>query len=109
MPLHADKDGLCRALDRFDRAVIGPRDCREVTCQALDGLVMVGWYVSLLPAEHLVEQAVRRDSDKMPRHRARCRAVLLMADDIGEVLDERAAVSDIQQLHSPADGEHRQT
>ena len=70
---------------------------------------MVRRHVSFVPAEDLVEQAIGGDSDTMLGHRPRSRAVLLVADDVGEVLDERAAVSDVQQLGSSADCEHRKS
>ena len=36
------------------------------------------------------------------------RVVLVVADDVGQVLDERASVGDVEQLHAAADGQHRQ-
>ena len=38
----------------------------------------------------------------------RRRVVLVVADHFGQVLDERAAVGDVEQLHAAADRQHRQ-
>ena len=39
---------------------------------------------------------------------ARCRVVPVVADDVGQVLVQRAAERDVEQLRAPADPQHRQ-
>jgi len=87
-PTRKDLAGL---LDRLDRAVIGPRDCRKVTGETLDGLVMMGGHVSFVQPSTLWSKLPSATRTRCLGHRARRRAVLLMADDVREVLDERAA------------------
>ena len=108
VPLHADEKRPGRVLDRLDRAVVGPGHGREAGAEAVDPLVMVGRHGPLVPADELVERGWLFDADPVRGEGAGRRIVILVADDVGQVLDERAAAEHVENLHAPADGEHRQ-
>jgi len=96
-PAALDDLGLIPALEALARRA-----------QAIDGLVMMRGHVSLLPTEGVVEEAVPGDAHNVLGERTRSRIVVLVPYHLGEVLDEGASASDIEQLHAPADRKHGQ-
>ena len=57
--------------------------------------------------EELAQPRVRLDVDVMVAEDARCVLVLLVAHDLGQVLDEIAAAGDVEDLAATADSEYR--
>ena len=69
---------------------------------------MVGRYGPLVPADEFVEEACLFDADPVAGEGAGRRIVILVTDHVWQVLDERASSEHVENLHAPADGEHRQ-
>jgi hypothetical protein len=85
-------------LDAFDRAVIRASRHGETVAQFRDGLVVQRVHRDAVGAEQLVQAAALSEGDGL--HRAAARFEPEMALD---VLVQRPAEGDVDQLHAPAD------
>src|SRR5438105_8249801 len=114
MPLHAEAEAAARVFDRFDDTV--RRACRgdEPFAEIFDGLMMAAVHVARIRIlEPFTKGAVEEAAGVQP-HLVRDREARLLdpmldvrADFLGDVLDERAAARDVQDLDAAADREDR--
>ena len=111
VPLHAEHPARVRHLDRLDEVVEhAPAARHEPVAEPVDGLVVVR-----LGAVH--ELAARPRGERSLGEpdvvvgvveRAEPAPVVAVADVVGQVLDQRPAERDVEQLHAAADAEQRQ-
>jgi hypothetical protein len=106
VPLHADHPGHLSVLDGFHGLVVGPRRGDQRLAHPAERLMVIRRDAGPL-AQHLDEPAALGDRDVVPGEAADHRAMPLMADDVGQVLDEVAAESDVEHLHAAADRKNR--
>src|SRR5271154_3126647 len=78
--------------------------------QAVDALMMVGaGLVLALPCRACRKRSLEQTHIVLgPVERAEDPPVLAMAEMLGQVLAQRAAAGDVDQLHPPADPQHRE-
>ena len=107
MPLDSHREGPAQHLDRLDDTVIAASGHHQPLTQFVDGLMMA--------AQHLgpISQQALHDGAWLGGHAnrgepARARLVIVRADDVGEMLDEAAAQSDVEHLVATTDGQQRQ-
>ena len=105
VPEDAEREAPGRILERLDRAVVGAGGLAQALAEAAVALVVVALDRRVL-AERRAAAVLREDVDVVVGEDARRLLVPLVADDLGEVLDEVAAQRDVQHLASAADGEH---
>ncbi len=107
VPFDADDERRRRQLDSLDHTVGCPCRRRQSHAETIDGLM-----VRALDRDGLVndlrQQRSRFDDHHGGTEATGRRSVPTMADDVREVLEEAASEMDVQQLHPPADGKHRQ-
>ena len=106
VPLDADDEAARRILERLERPVVGPRRLHEPVADAPDRLVVVRGHVRLLAHDRGKPRA-RLHLDGMVRELAGNLLVHVVADLLGQVLDEVAATRDVQELETAADRQRR--
>src|SRR5688572_12986992 len=102
MPEHAEREAAGRVFDRLDRPVLRPGSFGEPLAEAAVALMVVALDRRAL-AEQPLEAAAGLERDLVVAEDAGRVLVLLVADDLGEMLDDVAAAGDVQHLASPAD------
>ena len=114
VPLHAEHESgeaveLGRpGLDRLDRAVLFPGHRLEPVAEQVDRLVVLGRHLEdLVPGQDRGQRAVRADPHVVQAEPARRAVVPLVPVQVGNVLVQRAAPADVQDLHAAADGKQR--
>ena len=95
-------------LEPLERAVLGPRGLDEPLPDAADALVVARLDAVVPRAEDPGEPRALLHVDRVLREHAERLAMTLVPDLLGQVLDEVAAASDVQQLEAAADRERRQ-
>ena len=99
-----------RRLERLGEGVEHrvPGDGEPVT-ETVDGLVMVGLRLMRGLARRADGERSRLEADVVVRvlEAARIAAMVLVADEIGDVLTQRSALGDVDHLHPAADAEQR--
>src|SRR5436190_10214581 len=104
MPEDTDDEWLVGVLEPLDGSVLGPRDLAQTVADPAQGLVVM----RLDRASHLTDPRRRVDSHRVLRELADYLPVLLVADQVGKVLDDVTAASDVQHLEAATDREHWQ-
>ena len=84
-----------------------PSPSRPGSARAVDRLVVVAAHPHVRP-DGGPDAPGRVEPDVDVGELARCRVVPVVADDVGQVLVQRAAERDVEQLRAAADPEHRQ-
>ena len=84
------------------RPVLGPRDLAQTVADPTQRLVVM----RLDRASHLTDPRRRVDLHRVLRELTDDLPVLLVADNVGEVLDDVTAASDVQHLKAATDREH---
>jgi hypothetical protein len=113
VPLHADREGgqAVGHLEALDRPVGRPRGSDEAVAERVHGLVMVRRRVQpdvfAGARQHAAQRPGRPDPDQMPPEPAVRPGVLLVPDHLGQMLVQRPAAQDVEQLDAPADGQQR--
>src|SRR5438132_3778664 len=103
MPEDAERKAPRGILDRLDRAVLRVRGDTQTLADATQALVMVRLH-GRAAAEHRCEARSLLERDLVIRVRPRRVPVLLVAHNLGEMLDEVAASGDIHHLKAAAAG-----
>ena len=110
MPLDAEHERVAGQLERLGQPV-DRRDAGhdEPLADAVDALVVVDFVpCSSSPAARAAsEPGVSRTSWSAPSNEPRRAQVVVVAEALRQVLVQRAAERDVQQLHAAADAEHR--
>ena len=111
MPLDAEAERQVGGLDGFDNAIgrVGGR--RKAASDDLDGLVMPAVDLRRHPGRHGAREVRAGDDLEAVRHRRE-----RVGHGVGQrdghlrwqILDQRAARRDVEDLHAPADGQQRQ-
>src|SRR5207302_3378350 len=96
MPEHAEREALRRVLDALERPVLRPGRLAQVRADPPEALVVVGLHRRAV-AEQRAEPALGIDAHAVRREDARRLAVLRVADDLRQVLDEVPAAGDVQE------------
>lgn len=108
MPLHAKDKSPVVPLNGFDDAVRGGGGDAQADANLLHRLMMAGVDLRRLRSHDTTEQRTLFDPDRVDG----LTAVLIFYDPVRfdgcEVLEQRAAVMHIQELHPPADCQNRQ-
>src|SRR5579862_554367 len=97
MPQNADREPARRLLEGLDRAVVGARRDAQALADAAVALMMVRLHRHAR-AEQPAETGSRLELDLVVGEHPRGVLVLLVADLVGQVLDEVAAERDVQHL-----------
>ena len=111
VPLHAEREPARRVLDRLGQVVDRrPAGDLEALAEAVDALVVVRLRARGRSRPRRARRASRGAADVVVGvvERARRAAVVLVADGVGQVLDQRPAARDVHHLHAAADAEQRQ-
>ena len=116
MPLHAEHETgepaeFGRAgLDRLDGAVLFPGHRLEPVAEQVDRLVVVrGHLDEAVLGQDRGQRAVRADPHPVQAEPVRRAVVPPVPDQVGQMLMQRAAPADVQDLHAAADREQRHT
>ena len=96
-----------RVLQRLDRTVLGPGARGQAIADDRDPLVVTRADGRARAADGS-DATVRRDVHRMQVKAAGLRPVTVVPDGVRQILLERAAVCDVEQLHAPAHAEDRQ-
>ena len=107
MPEDGDGEALVRVLEALERAVRGPRGLDEPLPHAADALVVARLHAVVALTEDRGEPRAVLDVDRVLGEGAEPLAMALVAERLGQVLDEIAAAEDVQQLEAAADRERR--
>ena len=110
VPLHAEAEAPPRVLDRLDHAVLGAGADHDALADPLGRLVMGAVDRQASGPGDPVQQRARHDRDLMAGLGARIGLLVgqRARHGIRDVLDQRAAQHDVEQLLAAADAEHRQ-
>lgn len=106
MPLHGENESLIGTLQSFDDAVAGARRDVEAGARLARGLVVPGVDAPAVCTRDSREQAARFDCDVV-----RGLGLIFETGPVqlgAQVLNERAAVINVQNLETTADGKQRQ-
>ena len=103
VPQHTKQEAPVRVLHGLDRAIEGPSSGCQAAGRAHPLVVVRG--DGGLAAEDAGQPASRVHRHVMPGVLTGYGAVLVVADDVGQVLEQRAAVRDTEQLHAATDPE----
>ncbi len=111
VPLHRHRERVLRRvqLGRLDRAVGGPGGRGQPAAELVDGLVVMGGHddrqvVGQVGAvQDRGQPAARRDADLVLPVAAGLGGVAVVADQVGQVLVQRAAQGHVHDLHAAAD------
>ena len=106
MPEDAEREPPSRVLDRLDRAVVRPGGLAQAVAQAAVALVMVALDRRVL-ADDLVQLRAREHVDVVVGEDTGRVLVALVADHLGQVLDEITPKRDVEDLAAAADRQHR--
>src|SRR4051812_15740445 len=110
VPLDPEGEAARRVLDRLGQVVEGaPARLHEALTQPRDGLVVVrlGGVVDLAGGARGERAVGEAHPVVRPVEGARDAAVVLVADVVGQVLDQRAPARDVHELHPAADAQQR--
>ena len=108
MPLHRQRRKLSPGQSRPPRhAVRVPRAGDQTLAELGDGLVVIALRVGGLTDQRGQPGAGHRADRRCAEHGV-ARLVLVVADDVGQVLVQRAAERDVENLRAAADAEHGQ-
>ena len=122
MPLHRHEEVVARCLERLHEAVVGRRRDDDARTDAVDALVVVAVHAVVARADQLGQARPGRDLDGVLGEHASADAVAvggrlsalaserlghLGPERFGQVLVQRAAEGDVDQLQAAADAEHR--
>src|ERR1044072_7831332 len=102
MPLHTDEPGPVRSFQGLDGSVLSFRSYREPLSQGADSLVMVALPFYLANAGDFGEKGRLQQVLGF-----RSTRVVLVADNVRQVLGQRASTHDVDELTSVADTEDR--
>src|ERR671936_443450 len=105
VPEDAEREALRGVIDTLECAVVGPRRLAQALAEPAEALVVVRLHRRAL-ADEGTQPAFRVDADSVVREDAERLAVLLVADDLRQVLDEVAAAGDVEDLAPATDGQH---
>ena len=110
VPEHAEREALAGQLDRLDQVVLDrAAGDHQALAELVDPLVMVRLDPDPLAPRRPARRAMPGASAHLvvaegPR---RCARWLVVADELRQVLVERAAAGDVEHLHPAADAEQR--
>ncbi len=107
MPLNGQQEGILRSFDYLDEAVFGPADGDELLAETVDPLLMATGDGDFFDPEPIVDLTFRFEGNGM-LGRMLLVPVIDLVVDVGQILMQTAAVSDIDYLDSQADSHHRQ-
>src|SRR2546428_2314725 len=108
MPLHADIKRMRRILETLDDAVRRERCDAKALTDVSNGLVMRGVHVELLFADDLREARPLFDEDVVTMTICGLAGMVDVGAQLGtDVLNQRAACSNIHHLHAETDAERR--
>ncbi len=105
VPQHAQQKTALRIFYCFDRSVERPCGRRQ-SSRRLHALMVIGQHLGL-PAENVSNSAIWVNRHIMTRVFAKDGAMLVVADHVGKMLNQRAAMGDTEQLHATTDSEDR--
>src|SRR6185436_8113861 len=94
-------------LQALERPVLGPGRLDESLSHASHTLVVARLHAVVARADDLREPRSALYLDRVLGERAEHLAVALVADRVGQVLDEVADADDVQELESATDGQRR--
>ncbi len=103
MPEHPEHERAGRVFYRLHRVVFGSAGNDQPVPDLAHPLVVVGLYGRPLGADGAGGEGVGCESDLVVGEGAGGVAVLLVAEHVGEVLLQAAAVGDVQDVHPAAD------
>ncbi len=108
MPLHAKHEAVPGVLDSLDHPVGRARVHDQAGGGLAHGLMVGAVDLDLVHSDDPVQQGFGRDRDGMAGLGARVGLLVgeRARDRVGDVLNERAAERDVQELLAPADAEH---
>src|SRR5262245_10503412 len=109
MPLDADDKAAGRIFDGFDQSIVSERDRAQVPSGLLNGLMMITVHFQRPPTGELSNQAVFSHADDVPRRRFIVVFVVRdgVADQDGNILDERAAAIYVEALNAETNTQYR--
>src|SRR5882724_10633500 len=109
VPLHAQAEAVFRVLDAFDHAVFGEGVHHHAGAEIPGRLMMGAVDLQFVGGADAVEEGALHHFHAVAGFGARIRLLVgeRAIDLVGNVLDERAAEDDVQQLLAAADAEHR--
>jgi len=109
VPLHPETETVTRILDPLDDAVLGDGIDDEPRSGGLDRLMVCAVDPEAVHSGDAVQKGTGDHPDGMPGLVARVGLAMRQAirDFVWDVLDQRAAERDIQELLAAADPEHR--
>jgi hypothetical protein len=107
VPLHPEAELVSLQLDPLHHLVQRPGHGEQPAADPVDGLVVGGRHLRG-GAENPGELAGRADLHVVSGQLDRIRLVAVVADPVGQMLDEGAAAGHVEQLHAAADGQEGQ-
>ena len=107
MPLHRKDEVVAGQLDGLDHTVGIPRADHQTGANFVDGLMVVARRVSGLPHQR-GQPGARHRAHRQPGEHPVARTMSVVAKHVRQVLVQRAAERDIEDLRAPTDAQHRQ-
>src|SRR4051794_5354631 len=104
VPEDAQREAALRVLERLERAVVRPCRLAEAPAELPEALVVVRLDRRVV-AEQRLEPRARLERHVVVGVLTRRVLVLVVADEVGKMLDEVAAEADVQHLAPTADGQ----
>ena len=98
---------LRRVLDCLERAVLGERALDEPLPHAAHSLMVARAHCGMTRTEDRLEPRALAHVDRVLGEHSERLTMTLVADALGEILDEVTAAENVEQLESPADRERR--
>ena len=108
MPLHRKHKRVAGQLHRLDHAVDVPRADHQSLPHFVDGLMVVARHIGGI-AEQRRRPGSRHGAHRQSAEHAVAGTMTGVAENLGQILVQRAAEGDVEHLRATADAQHRQS